>query len=94
VAEIGELHNDKINLHLEQAKKDAIMNLFKNNTPKEVAGVGVKEVKTVDGVKLICTDGSWLLVRASGTEPIIRAYFEASSSDRLTSIRKYLNSLV
>lgn len=45
--------------------------------PHRLLGKKVIEVKTIDGIKLICEDESWLMLRASGTEPIVRLYSEA-----------------
>jgi len=39
----------------------------------------VKEVKSFDGVKFVAEDGTWLMLRGSGTEPILRIYAEARS---------------
>ena len=47
--------------------------------PDAVAGTPVDDVVTVDGFKLLLADGSWLLVRPSGTEPKLRIYAEAGS---------------
>ena len=55
-------------------------------TPSSFAGVAVKELVTVDGNKFILEDGSWLLFRKSGTEPVVRLYCEASSEDRLQAL--------
>jgi alpha-D-glucose phosphate-specific phosphoglucomutase len=55
-------------------------------TPSSFAGVAVKDLVTVDGNKFILEDGSWLLFRKSGTEPVVRLYCEASSEDRLQSL--------
>jgi phosphomannomutase len=46
---------------------------------KQVLGKGVAKVDSTDGVKLILSDKSWLMLRASGTEPIIRIYAESKS---------------
>lgn len=54
--------------------------------PKEIAGAVVTDVSTLDGVKLILSDGSWMLFRKSGTEPVVRLYGEASSEARLTEV--------
>ena len=40
-------------------------------------------MSAVDGVKLVLADGSWLLVRPSGTEPKLRVYAETTSEERL-----------
>ena len=55
-------------------------------TPSSFAGVAVKELVTVDGNKFILEDGSWLLFRKSGTEPVVRLYCEAASEDRLQAL--------
>jgi phosphomannomutase len=60
-------------------KKKKLMELLKNNPPKQVCGKNVKEIKSSDGYKFIIDDNSWLILRLSGTEPILRVYAEASS---------------
>ena len=55
-------------------------------TPDNIAGTRVKEVVTIDGSKFILEDGSWLLFRKSGTEPVVRLYGEASSAERLKEV--------
>jgi len=64
-------------LHL---KKQA--ELKKEKMPKELLGKKVVEVKDYDGIKLICEDESWLMLRGSGTEPIMRIYAEARNLSR------------
>jgi len=54
--------------------------------PKEIAGAAVTDVSTLDGVKLVLSDGSWMLFRKSGTEPVVRLYGEASSEARLSEV--------
>lgn len=51
----------------------------KEMLPDELLGRKVVEVKDYDGLKLICDDESWLMFRASGTEPIMRLYAESKS---------------
>jgi phosphoglucomutase len=57
-----------------------------NAVPAEVAGTKVKEVIKIDGIKLLLEDGSWILFRKSGTEPVVRLYGEAPSEARLTEV--------
>ena len=45
----------------------------------KLVGSPVTEVKTFDGVKYIAANGAWLMLRGSGTEPILRIYAEAKS---------------
>jgi phosphoglucomutase len=46
----------------------------------------VVDVKRMDGVKLILEDGSWVLLRVSGTEPVVRLYAEAATPERLDAL--------
>lgn len=48
--------------------------------PVELAGIAVHEVSRVDGIKFFLDDDAWLLLRTSGTEPLVRVYAEASSA--------------
>jgi phosphoglucomutase len=58
------------------------------NLPNEIAGTKVAKIITIDGTKLVLSDGSWLLFRKSGTEPVVRLYGEAATPDRLTEVMK------
>jgi phosphoglucomutase len=73
--------NIKLSPQLEAAYKGKVAAV-----PAEIAGAKVKDVVTIDGVKLILEDGSWLLFRKSGTEPVVRLYGEASSEERLSHV--------
>lgn len=54
--------------------------------PARIAGTGVSDVIRIDGTKLLLDDGSWMLFRKSGTEPVVRLYGEASSEARLAEV--------
>ena len=61
------------------AEKPKIMERLRAAKPRELAGHAVKRVvdlDTGDGVKFFVDDGSWLLMRLSGTEPLVRVYTE------------------
>ena len=47
--------------------------------PTTIGGLKVTDIVTIDGYQFIMEDGGWLLVRFSGTEPIIRVYCETTS---------------
>ena len=83
----GEFVSGRIDVHIDQAKKDQIMSELRSNPPQSFAGQKVVKIDTRDGVKLWLADGSWTLVRPSGTEPMIRAYAEGSSAARLAEIQ-------
>ena len=54
--------------------------------PAVVAGSDVANVVRIDGTKIILADGSWLLFRKSGTEPVVRLYGEAATPERLAAV--------
>jgi phosphoglucomutase len=56
---------------------------------KEFHGRPVVEQNRVDGLKLIFGDGSWVLMRPSGTEPVVRFYAESSSTSDLDKLLEY-----
>lgn len=59
--------------------RPALMEYCKQNPPSKLLRSPVVDVKTSDGVKFIAKDASWLMIRGSGTEPIVRIYAETSS---------------
>ena len=78
----------RVDVHVERAaypetKRRLLVDL-KAHQPAELAGEPVARIDalpTNDGYKFFLADGSWLLVRASGTEPLVRVYTEATSED-------------
>ncbi|RKY39116.1 MAG: phosphoglucomutase/phosphomannomutase family protein [Candidatus Omnitrophota bacterium] len=77
--EFGRFRYARIDIFYPQDKKQILINRLKTISFQELLGKKVREVKRYDGVKIICEDDSWLLLRFSGTEPILRIYAEASS---------------
>lgn len=69
----------RIDTHFPLEKRGALMEFCKTNPPARLLRSPIKEVKSYDGVKFIAEDGSWLMLRGSGTEPILRIYAEAQS---------------
>jgi alpha-D-glucose phosphate-specific phosphoglucomutase len=67
------------------AKADMVRLLVKN-APPAIAGVQIEQVHTTDGVKYYLNDGSWLLIRPSGTEPVLRVYAEAPDDERVRAL--------
>jgi len=54
--------------------------------PETIGGLKVKGLNTTDGFKFILEDGGWLLIRFSGTEPIMRVYCETTHQDAVAAI--------
>lgn len=66
-------------IHFPLEKRAALMDFCKNNAPIKLLRSPVADVKSYDGVKFVAQDGTWLMLRGSGTEPILRIYAEALS---------------
>jgi len=75
-------------------RKEAVLAALEAALPDAVAGVAVADVNTVDGFKLALEDGTWLLVRPSGTEPKLRVYAEAGDEERLEELLRAGRDLV
>ena len=89
----GSFYSNRIDLHLDDATKKKLMDGVKESPPQEVGGSKVVKVQTEDGAKLNLEDGSWLLMRPSGTEPLVRVYMEAGSKKRLKELDKAAREL-
>lgn len=78
-AKVGQFFTKRIDIHLSEPAKAAILERCKTSPPEAVGAMKVKEVRKIDGFKFILSNGSWFLIRPSGTEPLIRIYFETNS---------------
>jgi alpha-D-glucose phosphate-specific phosphoglucomutase len=77
--EYGNHQTYRNDIHTEDQKKKGMIKYCKAKKLKEIAGRKVVDWDTKDGIKHHLEDGSWLLVRQSGTEPVLRIYSEAST---------------
>ncbi|TET45290.1 phosphoglucomutase/phosphomannomutase family protein [Candidatus Aerophobetes bacterium] len=66
--------------------KEKMIRTLSLSSPSSLGGVPVREVKTLDGIKFVMDDKSWLLIRPSGTEPKVRVYAEAPGEAELKKI--------
>ncbi len=69
----------RIDTHFPLEKRAALMEFLKANPPAKLLRSPLAEVKSFDGVKYVAEDSSWLMLRGSGTEPILRIYAEAKT---------------
>ena len=79
--QFGEHHNRRNDVRTTNEKKEAMMDRARAGEIKEVMGIKVDRIETIDGVKLHLADGSMVLIRASGTEPVLRIYCESTSGE-------------
>jgi alpha-D-glucose phosphate-specific phosphoglucomutase len=84
--EAGPSYYQRIDVRFPEEKREEVYGRFAGEHPTELAGQKIDHVQTLDGYKYFLSDGSWLLVRSSGTEPLIRLYTEATSPDMAKEI--------
>jgi phosphoglucomutase len=84
--EVGTVLNERINIRLDESNRKAVAERL-SQPITELGGLRVKGKKaTSDGTKYMLEDDSWVLMRASGTEPVVRLYVESSSEDRISRL--------
>jgi alpha-D-glucose phosphate-specific phosphoglucomutase len=88
-AQYGPAHYDRIDVRLaHQIPKKQMVNRLVEAAPKQVGGESISRVDTMDGAKFYLADHSWLLIRPSGTEPVLRIYAEARTTDMRDALLK------
>ncbi len=86
--EFGPHRYGRIDTHYPLEKRASLMEFLKNNPPGKLLRSPVTDVKSFDGVKYVAADSSWLMLRGSGTEPILRIYAEAGSDAGVQTLLK------
>jgi len=90
LAEVGPAFYERADLRLSRpVSKQEMTELLINCAPASIGGEKVDEVSNRDGVKYILADDSWLLVRPSGTEPVLRVYAEGRSQAIMKDLLGY-----
>ncbi len=82
---VGEHFYDRIDTPFSGDRKDREQMIL-NANPETIGGLKVTELVTVDGFQFKLEDGGWLLIRFSGTEPIMRVYCETTHKDKVKAI--------
>lgn len=90
----GGIYADKTSVDCPDERKAEALDALEEDLPETVAGEPVDRIVTLDGVKLFLEDGTWLLVRPSGTEPKLRVYVESPHEDRVTPVLEAGKALV
>jgi phosphomannomutase len=78
----------RIDTHYPLEKRASLMEFLKNHPPEKLLRSPLADMKTFDGVKFIAADSSWLMLRGSGTEPVLRIYAEAKSDAGVQKLLK------
>jgi phosphomannomutase len=80
---VGPHHYDRLDVNFPPEERESIMKRLTDSKPANIEGTAVREIDTRDGFRFLLKDGSWLLIRFSGTEPIMRIYSESDSMDKV-----------
>lgn len=83
---VGPHYYQRIDTVFDQDRKDEIRATVASARPDDIAGLKLEDIVTIDGHQFVMEDGGWLLIRFSGTEPIIRVYAETTHEDKLDDI--------
>jgi phosphomannomutase len=86
-SKVGEHYYDRIDTPFEGERQEKIDRILSAN-PEKIAGLNVVDFVTIDGYQFIMEDGGWMLIRFSGTEPIIRVYCETTYQQKVDEILK------
>jgi alpha-D-glucose phosphate-specific phosphoglucomutase len=87
LAEVGPAHYTRLDLRLSHPiSKPRMVQQLAETAPAAIGDVPVKNVSTLDGVKYVLEDDSWLLIRPSGTEPVLRIYAEAGNPKKVETL--------
>lgn len=85
-AEIGSFAVERYDLHLEEALKQKIITNCQSGKYKSFDAYEVEKTENMDGFKFHFKNGEWVMIRPSGTEPVLRIYAEASNSEKSFAI--------
>ncbi|MGS0763294.1 phosphoglucomutase/phosphomannomutase family protein [Syntrophomonas curvata] len=86
--EYGMVQSRRTDIEVRSEDKDLILEKIAHYCPKAVAGLKVDSLSRAEGSKIILEDGSWVLVRPSGTEPLFRVYVEAGDKGVMEAIQE------
>jgi len=85
-SKVGPHYYQRVDIKFPEGKRQVITNRIKRNLPESIDGVRVAKLDTTDGFRIILADTTWLLIRFSGTEPVLRIYTESNTLSRVEKL--------
>ncbi len=85
-SKVGPHYYNRRDFHFPEERRQSIIDGIQQHQPESVKGLKVTGFDTLDGFRFFLQDNSWLLIRFSGTEPLLRIYSESSSPERVEEI--------
>ncbi|MBN2044988.1 MAG: phosphoglucomutase/phosphomannomutase family protein [Anaerolineales bacterium] len=90
LAEVGPAFYERTDLRLRKpVEKASMTRRLADDAPVSIGGENVVQISTTDGCKYVLNDDSWLLIRPSGTEPVLRVYAEGRSPEMVRALLDY-----
>lgn len=81
-SKVGPHYYSRVDIEFAEEQKAEIISRVRDSLPETLGGVKVTKKDTIDGFRFTLDDSSWLLIRFSGTEPLLRIYSESGSQQR------------
>ena len=85
-SKVGPHYFKRVDIAFPEGKRQEINNRLRNNLPQSIDGVKVVKSDTTDGFRFTLADSTWLLIRFSGTEPVLRIYAESNTQARVEKL--------
>jgi len=77
---VGEFKFERIDLHLKEKEKQNIIKNCESGNYSNFGDLEVRKVETIDGFKYYFDNDEWVMIRSSGTEPVLRTYAESATT--------------
>ena len=87
-SKVGAHYYNRVDVRFPEDERQAIIKRIEFNPPEYIDGVKVVRFDTNDGFRFVLSDTAWLLIRFSGTEPLLRLYAESSTPARVEKLLK------
>jgi len=86
---VGPHYYDRVDVKFPEGERQTIIDRLQSNPPEAIEDVKVVKRDTTDGFRFILADNTWLLIRFSGTEPVLRVYVESDSPARVEKLLQF-----
>jgi phosphomannomutase len=93
-SEFGAFYNTRLDIEIPDNKKMEVIRYFSGQLGAKIYSEEVIELIDIDGSKIVFSNGSWILARASGTEPIIRCYIESQDESFFGKLKVFVNKAI